>query len=86
MAAVAVEAQAVEPVHKLSENAQRVLQARYLKKNEQGEVLETAADMFRRVARTMAAAELNFTDDDAVRNEWDDTVSVGRAPSALLVG
>ncbi|MCH8968536.1 MAG: vitamin B12-dependent ribonucleotide reductase [Planctomycetes bacterium] len=70
-AAVAVEAQAVEPVHKLSENAQRVLQARYLKKNEQGEVLETATDMFRRVARTIAAAELNFTDDDAIRSEWE---------------
>ncbi|MCH8054332.1 MAG: ribonucleotide-diphosphate reductase subunit alpha, partial [Planctomycetes bacterium] len=71
MAAVAVEAQAVEAVHKLSENAQRVLQARYLKKNEQGEVLETATDMFRRVARTIAAAELNFTDDDAIRSEWE---------------
>ncbi len=72
MAAVAVEAQAIEPAHELSENAQRVLQARYLKKNEQGEVLETAADMFRRVAQTIAAAELNFTDDDSVRSEWED--------------
>ena len=41
----------------LSENACRILQARYLKKDEHGEVVETPADMFRRVARHVAAAE-----------------------------
>lgn len=42
---------------KLSENARKILHARYLKKDEHGEVVETPADMFRRVARHVAAAE-----------------------------
>ncbi len=41
----------------LSENAYRILQARYLKKDEHGEMVETPVDMFRRVARHVAAAE-----------------------------
>ena len=41
----------------LSENARKILHARYLKKDEHGEVVETPADMFRRVARHVSAAE-----------------------------
>ena len=41
----------------LSNNALTVLERRYLKRNEQGQVLEQPADMFRRVAHTVAAAE-----------------------------
>ncbi|MBI3931285.1 MAG: vitamin B12-dependent ribonucleotide reductase [Chloroflexi bacterium] len=41
----------------LSENALRVLEKRYLKKDKQGQVIETVAEMFRRVARAIAAAE-----------------------------
>lgn len=41
----------------LSENAYRILQARYLRKDEHGEVVEAPADMFRRVARHVSAAE-----------------------------
>ena len=45
---------------KLSENAVRVLERRYLKKDEQGRVIETPQEMFRRVARTVASAELLY--------------------------
>ena len=41
----------------LSANALKVLQRRYLKKGENGELLETPEEMFRRVARAVAQAE-----------------------------
>ncbi|APG27090.1 ribonucleoside-diphosphate reductase, adenosylcobalamin-dependent [Syntrophotalea acetylenivorans] len=41
----------------LTNNALTVLERRYLKRNEQGQVLEKPADMFRRVAQAVAAAE-----------------------------
>ncbi|MDH4183966.1 MAG: vitamin B12-dependent ribonucleotide reductase [Nitrospinota bacterium] len=41
----------------LSENAVRVLERRYLKKDEDGKVTETPLDMFRRVANNIAQAE-----------------------------
>ncbi|MEE9499729.1 MAG: vitamin B12-dependent ribonucleotide reductase [Candidatus Omnitrophota bacterium] len=41
----------------LSENAIRVLRKRYLAKNENGEVIETAEEMFHRVARNIAEAD-----------------------------
>ncbi len=40
----------------LSENCLKVLEKRYLKRNEDGTVIETAVDMFTRVARTIAEA------------------------------
>ncbi len=42
---------------KLSLNAIRVLEKRYLRKNEQGQIAETPAEMFRRVANAVAAAD-----------------------------
>ena len=42
---------------KLTQNAIKVLQARYLKKNESGKVTETPEKMFSRVARVVAKAE-----------------------------
>ncbi len=45
---------------KLSANADTVLRRRYLKKDSQGNVVETPAAMFRRVARHIAASELNY--------------------------
>ena len=42
---------------KLSENALKVLERRYLMKDEQGEVIETPEGMFRRVAKTIALAD-----------------------------
>ncbi len=44
----------------LSENSIKVLEKRYLKRSEDGTVTETAADMFMRVARTIAAADASF--------------------------
>ena len=44
----------------LTENALRVLKRRYLKKDKQGKVIETPEEMFRRVARTVSAAELIY--------------------------
>ena len=41
----------------LSQNALTVLERRYLKRDTQGEVLETPADMFRRVAHVIATAD-----------------------------
>jgi ribonucleoside-diphosphate reductase alpha chain len=42
---------------KLSENALKVLQRRYLKKDEQGKVIETPEEMFKRVASAIAIAD-----------------------------
>ena len=44
----------------LTENALRVLERRYLKKDKQGQVIETPEEMFRRVARAIASAELIY--------------------------
>ena len=44
----------------LTENARHVLERRYLKKDKQGQVIETPEEMFRRVAQTIASAELIY--------------------------
>jgi len=44
----------------LTENALRVLEKRYLKKDKQGQVIETPSEMFRRVAKAIASAELIY--------------------------
>jgi len=44
----------------LTENALRVLERRYLKKDKQGNVIETPEEMFRRVAKAISAAELIY--------------------------
>ncbi|HJV66813.1 MAG TPA: vitamin B12-dependent ribonucleotide reductase [Geomonas sp.] len=46
----------------LSKNALTVLEKRYLKRDKTGKTLETPADMFRRVATTIAQADLRFND------------------------
>jgi len=46
----------------LTPNALTVLSRRYLKKDEQGRVIETPEAMFRRVADNIAQAELNYDD------------------------
>ena len=45
---------------KLSDNALRVLERRYLAKDEEGTVVETPQELFRRVARHIASAELTY--------------------------
>ncbi len=51
-----------EPVTtaELTQTALHVLERRYLKKDKQGNVIETPEEMFRRVAGAIAAAELNY--------------------------
>ncbi len=49
----------------LSENCLKVLEKRYLKRNEDGTVIETAVDMFTRVARTIAEADRAYGKSDA---------------------
>ena len=44
----------------LSPNAVTVLERRYLKRDQEGKILETPADMFERVAKTIAGAEQCF--------------------------
>ena len=53
----------------LTENALKVLKARYLLKDERGKVIETPDGMFRRVARTIAAAETQYGGNAA---EWEE--------------
>ncbi|MBT9538215.1 MAG: adenosylcobalamin-dependent ribonucleoside-diphosphate reductase, partial [Nitrospirae bacterium] len=53
----------------LTENALKVLKARYLLKDERGKVIETPEGMFRRVARTIAAAETQYGGNAA---EWEE--------------
>lgn len=45
---------------KLSENAIEVLKRRYLRRNDQGEVVETPDEMFWRVAKNVASADLIY--------------------------
>lgn len=51
---------APQPEIELTANARRVLQKRYLRKDAAGRVMETPAEMFRRVAGALAAAELQY--------------------------
>lgn len=44
----------------LSENAAKVLEKRYLKRDKDGNCTETPADMFKRVARSIAEGDLKF--------------------------
>lgn len=53
----------------LTENALKALKARYLLKDERGKVIETPDGMFRRVARTIAAAETQYGGNAA---EWEE--------------
>ena len=48
----------------LSENALKVLERRYLIKDDDGKVVETPAELFRRVAKHIATAEFKYGADD----------------------
>lgn len=56
---------------KITENAKSVLERRYLKKDETGKICETPADMFKRVADTIAKMEARFGNKENVEH-WSD--------------
>ncbi|PYG85636.1 ribonucleoside-diphosphate reductase class II [Ruminiclostridium sufflavum DSM 19573] len=51
---------------KLSENAVKVLEKRYLSKDENGNLLENCEGMFRRVAKAVASADAEYTDEKGI--------------------
>src|SRR6266699_5074047 len=53
-----------EPDPRLTDNALRVLQKRYLKKDDKARVIETPKELFARVAWNLAQAERNYGADD----------------------
>ncbi len=55
----------VEESLNLSENAKKVLEKRYLKRDKDGNCIEKPEDMFRRVADTIAAGDLKFGKSEA---------------------
>lgn len=57
---------------KLPINSLQVLQRRYLLRGENGEILETPSQMFRRVADYIASAERNYGGDEKVTKEYAD--------------
>ncbi len=57
----------------LTENAIKVLERRYLKKNEEGRVIETPAELFRRVARAIASADLKYGHTEQEVSETEET-------------
>jgi len=54
----------------LPKNSITVLERRYLKKNQDGEITETPAEMFLRVASNIASAEKNYGATDAEVEQW----------------
>jgi len=56
---------------RLTDNALFILKQRYLRRNEEGEVIETPDEMFRRVARVIASAELIYNP-EANTGVWED--------------
>nr|HPK54781.1 ribonucleotide reductase N-terminal alpha domain-containing protein [Smithellaceae bacterium] len=63
----------------LTKNAITVLERRYLKRNTEGQPLETPSQMFRRVADTIAAADLKF-------NKEADTAAVSEEFYHMMTG
>jgi len=54
----------------LTPNAIKVLESRYLHKNEKGECIEEPKDLFLRVAKAVAAVEANYNQDPGVVEEY----------------
>ncbi|NLT27638.1 MAG: hypothetical protein GXX97_01015, partial [Dehalococcoidales bacterium] len=68
--AMTVISQASEGVS-LTDNALQVLERRYLKKDKQGNVIETPEELFRRVAHTIASAETKYGNKTDVKR-WEE--------------
>lgn len=65
----------------LTENALRVLEARYLRRDPSGQIIETPEGMFRRVAQHLAAAEAAF---GGAPREWEEAFFEAMASLELL--
>lgn len=65
---VAMSNDLLEPA--LTENARKVLEARYLKKDERGACIEGPRELFARVAGTIAAVEQQYGADEAAIQAW----------------
>lgn len=69
----------VEEKLNLAENAIKVLEKRYLKRDSEGNCTETPADMFNRVASSIAAAELQYgksqSDVSALTKDFYDAIT-----------
>ncbi|MBS1263098.1 MAG: Vitamin B12-dependent ribonucleoside-diphosphate reductase [Methanonatronarchaeales archaeon] len=61
-----------EEVEALSDNAKRILEQRYLLRNEDREVIETPAQLFGRVAKDVASANERYDDDRSVDGEAEE--------------
>ncbi len=61
---------------KLTANTLKVLEKRYLAKDEQGRVIETPAEMFARVARNIAQAEVAYGGHAEVKKAFEDFYGV----------
>jgi len=57
---------------KPSQNALKVLEKRYLRKDEEGNIIETSEQMFRRVARAIAVADTQYEPDADVSKTEED--------------
>ncbi len=58
---------------RISDNAKKVLEKRYLKKDNQGKVIETPEEMFRRVAQAIAAVDKNYGIDQKTIRKTEDS-------------
>lgn len=56
---------------KLPINSIQVLERRYLLKDDNGKIIETPSQLFRRVARTIASAELRFDGDESTVQNYE---------------
>ena len=63
----------INDVPELTNNALRVLEARYLIRNSAGEVTETPDQMFRRVAANVSRSELSYGASETERLRWEET-------------
>ena len=61
---------------KLTANTLKVLEKRYLAKDEQGRVVETPAEMFARVARNIAQAEMAYGGQAEVKKAFEEFYGV----------
>src|SRR5512136_247387 len=56
----------------LAENARTILEARYLRKDDAGRLIETPEEMFRRVAHEVAKADIPFDGAEAAW-QWEES-------------